>query len=319
MLNLNYNIIGSLQQKVERQGAVYSVRNDPYSASIVVAVPGALFFDGDYTNQFGMTTAFDDISAYVRGNGVEVGTNNPTFINTTGSVAIAYPTSSLIKWADQHYNSSVYFAGTSSLAINRTFPATEGTNLSIGKDFVIETWAAWPVTASLSASVWTPNRILAWKYDPSANTGAYFYQPWGGEANNPGPPSRIISGSSRFVLVKGVNEFIATGSISSPINANQFNHYAVSYTAVSPIDPILDRSLRMYINGQLVSTFVTNATELNQDVTELLQIFGAIDVGDDQGYYGTPGYFNDFRLYNGTNKNYTSSLISTPQSMVTWG
>jgi hypothetical protein len=318
MLNLNYNIIGSLQQKVERQGAVYSVRNDPYSASIVVAVPGALFFDGDYTNQFGMTTAFDDISAYVRGNGVEVGTNLPTYVTTTGSFANAYPTSSLIKWADQHYNSSVYFEGTASLTVDKIWAAKEGANLSISKDFAIEMWAAWPVTASVSGSDWTPNRIFSWKYDPSANTGAYFYQPWGGDANNGGAP-RIVSGSSRFVLVKGVNEFIATGSNNIQINPYQFNHYAVSYTSTSSIDPILDRTLRMYINGQIVSTFQTNAVELNQDVTELLQIFGAIDVGDIQGYYGTPAYFNDYRMYNGTNKNYTSSLISTPQSMVTWG
>lgn len=317
MLNLNYNIIGSNQQRVERQGAVYSVRNDPFSASIVVAVPGALFFDGDYTNQFGMSTAFDDISAYIRGNGVPDGTNLPTIVNVSGSYSQASATSSYIKWADQRYNTSLYFEGTSSLIIDKVWPEKEGANLSVTKDFLIETWAAWPESGSATTSSFTPNRILAWKYDPSANTGQYFYQTWGGEANAPGP-LRLVSGSSRFILVKGFNEFIATGSISSVINPYAFNHYAFSYTSTSSIDPIYDRTLRMYINGQLVSTFQTNTTEINQDLTELLQIFGAIDAGAD-GYRGTAGYFNDFRMYNGTNKNYTGSIIDTPQSMVTWG
>jgi hypothetical protein len=30
-------------------------------------------------------------------------------------------------------------------------------------------------------------------------------------------------------------------------------------------------------------------------------------------------YFQDFRMYNGTDKNYTGSIIPLPESIVTWG
>ena len=80
MLNLNYNIIGSVNiggAQPFRAGAVYSVRNDIYSSSIVVAIPGNLFRDGDYQNQFGMVNSWDDISAYVKAgpNGAPIGSN----------------------------------------------------------------------------------------------------------------------------------------------------------------------------------------------------------------------------------------------------
>ena len=321
MLNLNYNIIGSLNQRgVDRQGAIFSVRPDPYSASLVVAIPGNLFFDGDYTNQFGMTTAFDDISAYVKGNGVPIGSNLTTQILSTGSY-IASASNQAIKWADQHYNTSIYFAGTSSLAVTNTWAAKQGANLTFEKDFVIETWAQWPVSASVSASVWTPDRVFAYKYDPAGPlTAAYKYEPWGGDGGSGGP---LVSGSSRFVYdVPSGDEFRVTGSISYPIQPNEFYHYAVSYTSQSFVDAQSDKNIRLYINGELVGRYKVNTADMNQDTTELLQMFGAVDISvpAEQSFdSGTPGWFTDFRLYNGTNKNYTGSIIPTPQSMVTWG
>lgn len=323
MLNLNYNIIGSLNQRgVDRQGAIFSVRPDPYSASLVVAIPGNLFFDGDYTNQFGMTTAFDDISAYVKGNGAPVGSNLTTQILSTGSY-IASASNQAIKWADQHYNTSIYFAGTSSLAVTNTWAAKQGANLTFEKDFVIETWAQWPVTASVSASTWTPDRVFAYKYDPAGPlTAAYKYEPWGGDANEGGAVT-YVSGSSRFVYdIANGTEYLATGSQSFTIQPNQFYHYAVAYTATSSIDAFYNRTLRMYINGELISTFKPTAADINQDTTELLQMFGVVDTSvpaEQNADAGTPGWFTDFRLYNGSNKNYTGSIIPLPESMVTWG
>jgi hypothetical protein len=303
----------------QKGGAVYSVRNDPFSSSIVVAVPGTLFFSGDYKNQFGMTTAFDDISAFIRGNGTAIGTNLTTQILSTGSF-IASASSEAIKWADQHYNTSLYFEGTSSLAVTNTWAAKQGANLTFEKDFVIETWAQWPVSASVSASApeWTPNRYLAYKYDPSnPDTGAYLYEPWGGASD-----TGIISGSSRFVYDSAGQEVIITGSFNYLIQPNQFYHYAVSYTSQSFVDSQSDKNIRLYINGELVGRYKVNTADMNQDTTELLQMFGAVDTSvpvEQSTQSGTPGWFTDFRLYNGTNKNYTGSIIPTPQSMVTWG
>lgn len=302
----------------QKGGAVYSVRNDPFSASIVAAIPGTLFFTGDYKNQFGMTSAFDDISAYIRGNGSPIGTNLTTQILSTGSF-IASASSEAIKWADQHYNTSLYFEGTSSLAVTNTWAAKQGANLTFEKDFVIETWVQWPVTASVSASTWTPNRGFAYKYDPSVlATSAYKFEPWGGTGG-----TGIISGSSRFVYdVAPATEVLVTGSINYLIEPNQFYHYAVSYTSQSFVDAQNDKNIRLYINGQLVGRYKVNTGDINQDTTELLQMFGVVDnlVPAQQDFQsGTPGWFTDFRLYNGTNKNYTGSIIPLPESMVTWG
>lgn len=324
MLNLNYNIIGSSgisgNGNVFRAGAVYSVRNDPFSASIVVAIPCSLFFDGDYQNQFGMTTAFDDISAYVKGNGVPNGSNLTTAILSTGSYQ-AVATGSLIKWADQHYNTSLYFSGSSSLSVTNTWSANQGANLTFTKDFTIETWAAWDVTASISSSVpfWTPDRYLAYKYDPTVlSTSQYLFQPWGGNANE-GGGTRNVSGSLRFVYdVAPGTEYKVTASFNNTINIGQFNHYAVSYTVVDPNDPGIARKLRLYVNGALQGEFTVPAGDINQDTAELLQMFGAVDTGGD--IQSSPaGYFTDFRLYNGSNKNYTGSIIPTVQSIVSWG
>jgi hypothetical protein len=300
-------------------GAVFSVRNDPYSASIVVAIPGNLFFTGDYQNQFGMTTPFDDISAYVKGGGNPIGNNLTTATITTGSF-IATATGSLIKWAEQHYDTSLYFSGSASLSVTNTWSANEGANLTFTKDFTIETWAAWPVTASISGSapLWTPNRYLAYKYDPALTaTSQYIFEPWGGDAGS----GRIISGSSRFIYDTSAGEFYVTSSFNNSINVNEFNHYAVSYTVVDPNDPGVARKLRLYINGALEGLYTVPAGDMNQDTTELLQMFGAVDTSvpaEQDVTSGTAGYFTDFRMYNGSNKNYTASLIPLPESMVVW-
>jgi hypothetical protein len=322
MLNLNYNIIGSNQKIVDRQGAIFGIRNDPFSASLVVAIPCSLFFDGDYQNQFGMSTAFDDISAYVKGNGAPVGSNLTTATRTTGSF-VATPTGSLIKWAEQHYNTSLYFSGSASLSVTNTWSANEGANLTFTKDFTIETWAAWPVTASVSGSapLWTPDRYLAYKYDPAITaTSQYIFQPWGGDAGS-GAGSGIVSGSSRFIYDTSAGEFYATASFNNTININEFNHYAVSYTSIDT-GSFGNRKLRLYINGALQGLYTVPAGDMNQDTSELLQMFGAVDTSvpaEQDVQVGTPGYFTDFRLYNGSNKNYTGSIIPTPESMVTWG
>jgi len=337
MLNLNYNIIGSVNiggAQPFRAGAVYSVRNDIYSSSIVVAIPGNLFFDGDYQNQFGMNYAWDDISAYVKGgpNKAPIGSNLSVQVATSGS-GVLYPTSSVIKWpvGDTRYNESLFVNSTSSLQVLTTFPAKQGANLSYSSSFVIEAWTAWNVTASLSASGviepidygYSPSRFTAYKYDPGApTTGAYVWETtWGGDADA-GIGFKLVSGSARWIWdfnIPGQNEFEFAGTSSFANTPSIFNHYAISYTSVDTLDSQYNRYLRIYINGICQNQFqVPTNIDINQDTTELLQIFGALDTG---GYvYAGRGqaYYQDFRMYNGTNKNYTGSLIPLPESMVVW-
>jgi hypothetical protein len=330
MLNLNYNIIGSVNiggAQPFRAGAVYSVRNDIYSSSIVVAIPGNLFRDGDYQNQFGMTYAWDDISAYVKGgpNGAPIGSNLSVQVATSGS-GVLYPTSSVIKWptGDSRYDESLFVNSTSSLQVLTTWPSYQGANLSYSSSFVIETWTAWNVTASLSASGgdptnynYSPTRLSAYKYDPGVpTTAAYLWETtWGGDID-PGTGFNLISGSTRWIwdfnngITQNEYEFYGTSSILT--TPSVFNHYALSYTAT-------DRNLRIYINGILQNQYnVATNVDINQDPTELLQIFGALDTGGDVYSGRGAGYYQDFRMYNGTNKNYTASLIPLPESIVVW-
>ena len=324
MLNLNFNIIGSTNLsgvQPFRAGAVYSVRNDPFSASIVLAMPGNLFYDGDYQNQFGMSYAWDDISAYVKGNGTPIGSNLSVTPATTGSGTINTSSLTIFAGAGSKYNNSVKLDSTSSLLVPQTFAAKSGSNLSFTSSFIIESYVAWEQPASGSVSSFNPKREFVWKYDASQTSSAYA---WYGNYGGPLAPEGgvdIISGSTMFFWTKDAagNEVAVSGTGSNTIVPFNFKHYAVSYTAIDAVDPGQNRRLRLYIDGVLQRTYVvpTNVT-INQDPAEALNVFGRYDT-DSPDYAGnSPMYYNDFRFYNGTNKNYTGSLIPLPDSMVVW-
>lgn len=321
MLNLNYNLLGTIQ-KGEFKGPVsFEVRNDPFSASIVLAMPGSIFKNGAYQNQFGMVDEFSDISSYVRG-GVNLppsGSNLQTYVSTSGN-GIAFATSSLVKFTtpSERYQTSLYLESTSSVVINKLWPAYQGANLNFTSSFTIETWVAFTTTASASGTSFTPDRLFVYKYDPAVTaTSAYlWYGSWGGDIGGP-----YISGSSRFVYdydsPTGGDEVNTYGTGSLPVVPNQWNHYAVSYSN-NVFDGFYNRKLKIYINGLKIAerTIAATGQEVNQDINELLQVMGALD-GSDR-YVGSPAYFQDFRIYNGTDKNYTGSIIPLPQSMVRW-
>lgn len=334
MLNLNYNIIGSIGPRVDRQGAIYQIRLDPYSSSLVVAMPGNLFRDGDYTNQFGMTNAWDDISAYIKGgpNGAPVGNNVEIILSaslnpTSSSISL---NNNIIKWQNERYNESIYMSGINSLVANKVWNKNEGANFSFSSSFVIESWVAYPDTGSATISSYKPDRIFAWKYDPGfVSSSQYVWQAWGGDID-PGGGVLLVSGSTRFAytLVSGSGpipyEAYAYPQSSSLITPYQWNHLAVVYTSGSEVIggglPV-NRQLKLYINGNLNSRVTIAANEeFMQDTAELLQIMGAVDASYSAGgYSGSAVLWQDFRMYNGTDKNYTGSIIQLPQSMVTYG
>ncbi len=64
MLNLNYNLIGTAKQNRNIEGFAASPRLDPYSASLVLAIPGTVFLQ-DYEPLFGAVHPWDDISGYI--------------------------------------------------------------------------------------------------------------------------------------------------------------------------------------------------------------------------------------------------------------
>lgn len=329
MLNLNYNIIGSIGPIVERQGAVYTVRQDPFSSSIVLAMPGNLFKDGDYTNQFGMTNSWDDISAYVKAgpNNAPIGTNlqilySSSLNSSSHSLEIA---NGFTKFIGNKYNESIYMNGVNSFVVNQTWSSGEGANFDINKNFTLEGYFAFIDSASANlAGNLSPKRILAWKYDPAVpSSSQYIWQTFGGDID-PGIGSNVVSGSISFVYDYttgiGANEVDVHPTSSFVVTPYAWNHYAVSYTKDSWGDGIPNKQIKLYLNGIKVRQETVIGDNFVQDLTELLQIAGAVDSSFvENGYSGSAFYWQDIKIYNGTDKNYTGSIIPLPESIVVYG
>jgi hypothetical protein len=325
MLNLNYNI-NKAQVGVGgevRQGFAPYINNDPYSGSIVLAIPGALFQQG-YTNLFGMDNVWSDISSYVKGAGNQIGNNYVIIPSGTGIVT---GSSSLTKWDSLGYNTSLYLTG--SVAVGSvTSSAGTGVNLSTSSNWCVEAWVAFDTTASLAANpneFGNPYRRLVWKQEGGNNplVDSYALDIWTGviaggagyTGNLPSPfPSSSQSGSLRIVTdVAGATPeiiYYATSSAASnPIVPYQWNHVAFSYTQNDNGQP--NRNVyRAFWNGRMIieqqpsgSTPVLGTNQINQFPNKPAQLMGTTS---GSGYSNS--YFQDFRMYNGTNKNYTASF-----------
>jgi hypothetical protein len=92
-----------------------------------------------------------------------------------------------------------------------------------------------------------------------------------------------------------------------PIVSQEWMHLTLTYNG---------SKAKMYVDGALITTSSIPSTRgLISDPSEKLQVMGAVDPVFG-GYNNSLVHFQDFRLYNGTNKNYTGSFIALPDSMV---
>jgi hypothetical protein len=326
MYNLNYNVTNCRLNRPTGKPFVPSWRQDPYSASLVLAIPGAIFKNG-YVNVFNQITPYDDISAYIKSGSqyneltsqyYPVSGNHQ--IETTGSLGIYTASYSVNNFVNQGYESSIMFSGSIGLKVSKDFGLGNGTNLSVTKSFVIEGWAAFDVTSSFvskSSGTGDPRlpvavgeRIFAQQY----RAGDLFSGSYYSVINNISSPQESVplkSGSMLFVDNYNSGETIIYPQSSSLGVPKQFRHFAYSYTATNS-------SLKMYIDGAIVGQGqLTNEFDYNPQL--FLQLFG--DEGESYVNAASAsqlpaGYFQDFRMYNGTNKNYTASLIPVPESMI---
>lgn len=324
MYNLNYNVTNCRLNRPVGKPFVPTWRNDPYSASLVLAIPGAIFKNG-YVNVFNQVTPYDDISAYIKSGSTINELTNQYYpvsgnhqIETTGSLGIYTASFAVNNFANVGYETSIMFSGSIGLKVSKDSGLGNGTNLSITKSFVIEGWGAFDVTSSYiskSAGTGTPGdqsiwgeRIFAQQYrSGELSSGSYY------TAVNllTDTPTGVKSGSMYFVNNYDSGETTIYPNSSSLGVPKQFRHFAYSYTAPSS-------SLRMYIDGTLVGQGqLTNEFDYNPQL--FLQLFG--DEGESYINAASAsqlpaGYFQDFRMYNGTDKNYTASLIPVPQSMI---
>lgn len=328
MLNLNYNIIGSNQPFVDRGNVSYKVRPDAYSASIVLALPGSTFESSQFQNLYGMQNAWDDISSYIRG-----GSNtNPIGSNLSISVSQSldplsgsiYPTASTyFGGLSTQYKTAMALNGISSLVTPDIWSGSLGVNLSFSRPFVIESYVAWndAESGSISQNLFVPRRNFLYKYYPgdSSQTQYLWDGCWGGDAD-PGTGANYVSGSSRFAYTSVDIEKYLYATQSFDITPNQWRHYALVYTLVDPNDGSNDRTLKLYMNGVKVAQTTIGVNEFIPHNPSLnLQIFGAVDgTYSPDASSGSLAWFNDFKIYNGTDKGYTGNTIPLPPSMIEW-
>jgi hypothetical protein len=319
--NFVYNVSASIIHKPGFE-YLYEIRNDEFKDSIFLAMPGTLFLRASETaSQFGMTNYWDDISSYVR--------SGNTFVPSGSNVELVYSASLILSSSNtftsstaiptENYDGSTRLSGANAFYVTQSYAAKQGPNLTFTSSFTIETWAAFEETGSfitiptISGGTiigWNPNRQFVWKFRPLVAESSSYW--WDGNWND--PVNMNITGSQRFVYKPvQASESVLEGTFSTAIIPYQFDHYAISYTSAT-------RTLRSYKNQALQFEYqIPNEYELNQSITEPLQIMGSLDNG--RGVYDSAGsgsgvLFNDFRLYNGTNKNYTGSIIPTPLSIV---
>ena len=345
MLNLNLNIIGALQPKVYRPSLTYTVRNDAFKQYIVVAMPGSLFYGNDLAGNysipaFDMTNPWDDISSWVRAGyfgTTAIGENLPVVYTASGSISSSAspfvsssvsqssitpfpfnPASSENGWG---YNGSTAISGAASFIVDKLWDTPiSGANISFSSSFVLETYAAYDITASykppgigqLCCPEVYPSRQAAWKYNPD---GWFWDTNFNGNTQPYPTWLPAYTGSNRFIYDslqdEPFQEFTIAGDTDKPsaVVPYQWKHYALSYT-------LEDRTVRMYVDGALIATSsIPSNRDLVSNIGEPLQVMGAVDTT--YGGYNFPlTHFQDFRLYNGTNKNYTGATIPLPDSMV---
>ncbi len=335
MYNLNYNVTNARLNRPVGRPFVPTPRFDAFSSSLVVAVPGAIFRNG-YVNVFNQINAFDDISAYIKFGSI-LDENTGAYISNsathsmsliTGSFATGSYTASSTVVAFEGYEQSIFFTGSKGVVVSPDTGSTSGINLSATNPFVIEGWVAFDLSSSVTGSVPSnfstyPQRQLAQKYleggFPFFSSSYLAVAGWGGPTgvDIDTPPFKPQSASLAFFTNDGNNGAIEESFLptsSSQFNALQFKHYAVSFTPPSGSE---GKRVRLYVNGTLVGTNLMSFG-INPAITTPTFLFG------DNGNTSTvetngqqPGaYYQDFRMYNGTNKNYTGSQFQVPPSMI---
>ena len=128
-----------------------SLRTDPYSASLVYAVPGSEF------TTLGMTSFREDISQLIRGTGTGYGV-----LPSTGSAVISTYTGSLFSG----YNTAIQLSGSGNIGAI----AGSDTNIQFPtQNFTIETWIN-QATASIKDVPHGPNNV-SWFFQYDQGVG----------------------------------------------------------------------------------------------------------------------------------------------------
>lgn len=316
-----YQVVVCPEQK---NGFAPYVYPDPYSGSIVSAIPGAVFKQ-DYDNLFGMNDIWDDISSYVRGNGVPIGSDRTVSPSGSGTIVSASST----PWDRYGYPSSMQIPSNSLLEAGTDSGLFTGFNITTasyspsGSDYnwVAEAWVAVPISSSFVL----PNRSLVTKADSynlklfsGTNSSGLVYQN-NGEGKYTGSftasltmETQVNVGDPASIQIYQANNTMGTSG-SNSMGAYQWYHIAFSSQyqdcGSEAGNPNRYTIYRGFFNGREIFAAPVNLCGApafvpkyaNYQPSSPALIFGDL-FGD------TEILTQDFRFYKGTNKNYTSSF-----------
>lgn len=345
MYNLNYNVTNCRLNKPVGRPFVPFGRPDPYSASLVLAIPGNIFRQG-YVSVFNQLNVFDDISGYLKGDAIfdeTIGEYIPAYashtITPTGDNGFVGP-NSLNNFSANGYETSLIVSGNMALISNKLTSSVLGKDFALSKDtpWTVEGWFAYDVTASLigsgglsspSQSVWygAPNKqLISQWYTPNPTGSSYIvYSGFSARTEDASivpPPLTLISGSTAFYYDSNLHAGNPDYRINS-YSSSLITPYVWQHTAITCYPSASVGVVNMYINGELVgSGSITN--EIGITPNTIVTLLGnpnpytgsVVNAINNTNYATGSGIFvQDFRFYNGAAK-YTGSSFTPPASMI---
>jgi len=331
-LNLNTNLTTTTTTGAGRSPFFPYVTPDPYSASLVVAIPGQVFYNpNDRSPLFGAgTNPYYDAAPSIRGTGAQVplsvtGSNSSSIVSVNGS-----------PWGTNFgYNSSLF------VPIKAALNAGTGSGFIIttSSNWVAETWISFPTGSNPTQ----PGHFLMNKVDEfAAVTSSNSYSipivsttkvPNINDGNYPSPTGPYpISGSLCVQLFSGASPNYGyrtlwpASAVSQSYQANGWYHMAVSMQQEDR-GGVLYTIYRGFVNGnQILEQYTGNwgggapapIPQVNRAANTPVLLLGNLfeyvqlqlnPVGNpDTWVTQSAAVFQDFRFYNGTNKNYTASF-----------
>jgi hypothetical protein len=333
MLNLNYNINNTqvVQRGEEKLGFTPYVNTDPYSSSLVVAIPGQIFYQG-YNPLFGATDKpYYDVSSYVKGTGT------PYTLLATGSNSSEIKGKIGTPWDRYGYTSSLLMpplaaidAGTSSAFL-----------ITSASEWVVEAWVSFPTASNAT----NPSHFLLNKvanFGNTDNTGNSYSVGLGSftKVANPNDgnyptntgPYPVSGGlfvqifNSAILQNYSYSTYWPQSEVSSSFLTGSWHHLAVSMEIVNPYGTFYAQ-YNGFVDGNLVMQQYYNIPSVgapspiptpNDAPNQPMLLMGNLyDYTQLQlNPIGTPdtwitasaAVFQDFRFYKGTNKNYTASF-----------
>jgi hypothetical protein len=305
----------------QRNGFAPYIYPDPYSGSIVSAIPGAVFKQG-FDNLFGMDNIWDDISSYVRGTGVPIGSDRTITPQGTGTIVSASAT----PWDRYGYPNSLLIPSNSLLNAGTDSGTFEGFNIPSasyspsGSNFnwAAECWVAVPISSSFVL----PNRSIVRKENSynlnlfsGTNDTALVWQN-NAQSKYTGPLTasltmNVINPTGSDPLIYQANGTMGTSG-SNVMTSFEWHHIAFSseYFQCDPISPTGTHTIyRGFFDGREIFAAPINMCGFVERIPKYPSrqpANPALIFGDLFGE--TEGLMQDFRFYKGTNKNYTASF-----------